>query len=293
MSSRYAPSSNGAERNGQAGIEDLREKYWQQEQSAYDRLMSLAEKPHHLTSVFSKELLEAAFSPETEPVLVCMDERIRLPQDSRPIGIAGGGIFLKEGLMTNLVHALQRNGVRHITSHDECGACSLYCDFLRQERGRISDPDHEGTLFAEELAGEVSGRAERIHRSSMSGHPNFHHARCMTIDNTGFFNPSVLGKEYPSSLFLSAPYYPTAKRLALEAQIGVNVIAMGEHGMGWERFTDDQPMAIAIVNDPFRPSYNTQVLNHILHNLSQTRRALQFINIHPSRRMVAPLGRIL
>jgi hypothetical protein len=97
------------------------------------------------------------------------------------------------------------------------------------------------------------GAPERIGFHDMKGHPELHHARNVTIDCTGLFNAHRLKTPFPSSFLLSARFYPDVKQVATELDTAIGKIAMGDHGMGQDRFENMAPIAVTLIHDPHAP----------------------------------------
>lgn len=215
---------------------------WQQEESAYANLLVLKEKPPQ--EVYGS-LWQEAFS-KTPKAVVCIDERVSLNNAEEPeIGIAGTLVLMEGEDFDKTILKLKEAGVERITYHEGCGAAALY-------KAKSNDP-REVSAIARNAAQKVCsalGLDSSIEFCGyngadieMNGNPKFHNARAIVVDGTGRFNPPLLG--FPAHFLLSAFYEPSLEYTRAELEVALQ-IALGEHGFGKERFSE-QSLAIILV----------------------------------------------
>lgn len=225
-------------------ITHIMDKFWANEQKAYDKLLTLKDQsPEEIYG----ENWQKAFSKQPKTV-VCIDERVNSYDPNEPkIGIAGTLVLMSDEDLKITLQKLQEAGVDKITYHEGCGAVGLY-------KKNNPEDDRESKEIAQNMAQNVcfglslNSVAQCVGYSDeadiqMMGDPRFHNARAIVVDGTGKFNPALL--EIPAHFLLSAFYEPNLEYTNHELEIALD-IALGNHGFGTERFTKE-PIAIILV----------------------------------------------
>lgn len=237
-----------------------KDRAWENQEESYRTLRQL-ESGKALTEVYDQALVQEAFRDGLELVVCCMDERVQVGPGQKKIAIAGSGILLNEEQLGQFVARAQRAGrIVHVTSHEGCGACAMYCE---SKGFPVQRAEQEGQDFAARLQRQCGpdtalGRCGYPQAGSprpdfpMEGDPHFHHARNIVVDWTGRFRPTVLG--FPASFELSAKHYPDAAQVFAELRAAVG-IAFGGHGFGAGRYQEDgRKLLVTVVHDPGTPT---------------------------------------
>ena len=202
------------------------DQHWQQ--TGGDNLFS-GQEPREYIEVLQN--LASAFKLDDRH-LRCMDE-------GTPGGIhAAGPLILKD--VEEAVEIL-RGKVDGVTSHEECGACTLYATQNNLDK---QESDEYGKIRAKELAEKLSVPYSHIKLENMARPSGLHIARCTYYDTTLSFDPSKVEK-LPLGFVISRGLYSDKKYPQTELEVSIK-IALGEHGFG-EKFTADSPFYVVCV----------------------------------------------
>ncbi len=191
--------------------------------------------------------LEVAFAGR-EAKLCCMDEGTTRG-DMRS---AGSGILTEGAERAAFLSALKAAGIKEVTSHEGCGAASLFrkkhgLDHLSADEVAIQ----EAKKIAEELGVPYTG-----HITDLSRPKEFHNARVVYYDATGRFNPSKL-RELPPGFVISRRYM-TPEQAQSEVKIAAS-IAFGDHGFG-RKFSSREPLLVVPIGDATEAAFDREVL---------------------------------
>ena len=176
--------------------------------------------------------------PEKVHSLCCMDERV-VSERNDSVYSAGSGILIKDNPKKRaaFVGELKKAGVKNVTTHEGCGAVSLYA---KQKNISVEEAQVEARQWAKDLSKELGGAYE----GELTVSPqDYHVAQVAYYDFTGRFNPSMTG-DYPAGFVISRKYMP-AEDATAQTSVGVG-IAKGDHGYG-KRFDKKTPFTIVIV----------------------------------------------
>ncbi|MFA5107361.1 MAG: hypothetical protein WC497_03490 [Patescibacteria group bacterium] len=200
-------------------------------------------------------------------VLGCIDEGCSATSHH----LAGSGILLG---MDQCATVLKDSGVTEITSHDGCGAASLYA---KREHLDLAKADNYGIVFAQKLAEKTGLSYRHITAQEMSRPPEFHIARLAVYDGSGNFNPAAI-PGFPACFWISRYLNPEAKEeAAISAQI-----ALGGHGYG-NLITPEEPFYFIIIGHPSNPALSVRALLNELSSIFEQPGRISLVSLTPKK----------
>lgn len=195
--------------------------------------------------------------------LVCIDEGTAMKKTEDGVfPLAGLGILLpaknEEERLEKAAKIVIDSGLNKIESHPGCGAVKRACE--RDEPGKEPTPQEieaKAKDWAEKLAKKVNSKGKEVAISHISAKEmtrpaEFHNAVVLYYDGTGKFNPGYLENKIPQGFVISRgglekPLGEEAKDYCGQ-ELGIACsIALGEHGFGRKKFTEETPFIIAVV----------------------------------------------
>ena len=166
--------------------------------------------------------------------LCCMDERTA----KGTLNLPGSGILIEgEKAQEAFRQRLQEAEIEGVYSHDGCGAAKLYA----KEHG-INDPNKAAVEYAQNLALKL-GIEYKGHLKTSGDHPG----RVVYYDTTGYLNREspVWQEKMPTGFAISR--HVLNEREGMDALLLAVKIAFSEHGEGFGRFTESDPLSLVYV----------------------------------------------
>ncbi len=174
----------------------------------------------------------------------CSDGRVL---DGHKIGIAGSGLLLSEQERAVFVERF-KGKIKALTAHADCGAAAKKFNSLKSEEipEGISNSDEYGAYCAKKLAEQLGADYKFLSREEMAS--EYHNEVAIVLDQSGKFDSTNLD-DFPAHFVCSGAGLGFSKdymKAELETLTG---IALGHHGFGAERFTDENPFYIIVSAD--------------------------------------------
>jgi len=219
------------------------ERNWEHQAPMYSRIYSRGTADYASTLID----LEKAFQ--------LRDRRVRCIDEGTPGGIRLTGLGILLGF-DKAIEVLREAKVEGVHPHEGCGACDLHAKKVCTE----TKPDEIGIEWGKKLAAELGvPYSGFISADAMSRPREGHIARAAYYDGTGRFDcTGSLG--LPPGFVVSRRHLNNHVDYARsEAEIAIT-IALGPHGYGMERITDETPFMLVAIGDPADPMHSTERL---------------------------------
>lgn len=200
-------------------------KHWEEQTAKVAPILKLGLSNYLAQNEELRNNLPQAFKEKNE-TLFCIDEGTE-----GCFHIAGSGILLPDSVV---VTAIQKAGIKSITSHKGCGAAAVAAQ--KADRTDVE-------AFAEEYArriADLAGIQYREHVSELHRPKEFHNARAVYYDGTGSFSNHKVDN-LPTGFIISRGILEKEASLQ-ELQLAIS-IATGKHGYG-NLITNEQPLLI-------------------------------------------------
>ncbi|MBI2473628.1 hypothetical protein HYV70_03690 [Candidatus Uhrbacteria bacterium] len=199
------------------------------------------------------------FFTKEKRCLCCMDERTA----KGTLNLPGSGIMIEgEEAQEAFRQRLQEAKIEGVYSHDGCGASKLYA----KEHG-IDDPNKAAVDYAKDLALKL-GIEYKGHLKTSGDHPG----RVVYYDTTGYLNREspIWQEKMPTGFAISR--HVLNEREGMDALLLAVKIAFSEHGEGFGRFTESDPLSLIYVlaQSEERQNITEQQLQNELHKCYQT-----------------------
>ena len=177
---------------------------------------------------------KSVFFTKEKRCLCCMDERTA----KGTLNLPGSGIMIEgEEAQKAFQQRLKEAQIEGVYSHDQCGAAKLYA-----KDHHIADPNEAAVAYAKDLALKL-GIEYKGHLKTSGDHPG----RVVYYDTTGYLNrESATWQEHmPTGFAISR--HVLNEREGMNALLLAVKIAFSEHGEGFGRFTESDPLSLVYV----------------------------------------------
>lgn len=174
----------------------------------------------------------------------CSDGRVL---DGHKIGIAGSGILLPEKDRAIFIERY-KGKAKVLTAHSDCGAAAEKFRTLKPEEipEGVTNADEYGVYCAKKTSQELGAEYKFLDRDEMASEN--HNEVALVLDQSGEFDSTNM-EDFPahfvctgSGIGLSEDY--------MKIEMGILTgIALGHHGFGAERFTNENPFYIIVSAD--------------------------------------------
>jgi len=213
-----------------SGWEKSRKNFFIERLKAGNSLQSIMESFAEFKEVF-RELL----------AISCSDGRVLW---GRKIGIAGSALLLPIEELTKFINEF-KGKIKTVTTHADCGAAAIKFKSLRPEEipAGVTTADEYGTYMGKLLAEALGAEHVFIERDEMAN--EYHNEVGLVIDQTGEFDPTVIGESFPAHFLCTGAGLGFSKEYMKTEVNTLTKIAMGGHGFG-ERFTESNPFCIMV-----------------------------------------------